>query len=87
MSSPLAIAPLDSSMPMVRASEGELGRGGSLAARLVDDWLAWERLVGDSCPEVDDVGLSFLAPFLADVPRRRAFLAFVSSSVCLGEAG
>ncbi len=34
--------------------------------------------MGDSCPEVDDVGLSFLPPVL-EVPRKRAFLLFVSA--------
>ena len=33
------MTPLDSSMPIVCASEGEFGRGGTLGARLAGDWL------------------------------------------------
>jgi hypothetical protein len=55
MSSPLAMMPL-SSMPIVWASEGELGRGGSFEAKLVDDWLPWDKLVGETGPELS-VGL------------------------------
>lgn len=40
MSSPPAMWPLDSSIPIVWASDGELGRGGTLGAKLADeDWL------------------------------------------------
>lgn len=39
MSSPEGMRPLDSSMPIVCARDGELGKGGTRGARLVDDWL------------------------------------------------
>lgn len=56
-SSPLTIVPLFSSMPMVCAREGEFGRGGTLGARLVDDWLPWDcESEGGSWP-ADGVGL------------------------------
>lgn len=57
MSSPVAIMPLDSSMPIVWARDGELGRGGTFGARLVEDWLP--RLVGDGMPALLEVGLLF----------------------------
>jgi hypothetical protein len=47
-----------SSIPIVWASDGDWGRGGTLGARLDDEWLPWGKMVGEGCP-VDDVGLLF----------------------------
>ena len=77
MSSPLDMTPLDSSMPMVWASDGEFGSGGTLGARFVEDWLACERLSGEGAaggPAVDGDGLFCWPRGLLDPPRKRAFL-------------
>jgi hypothetical protein len=57
------------------AKDGELGRGGILgAARFEDDWLPWDRAVGElGCPLLVVTGL-FWPGALAAVPLKRALL-------------
>jgi hypothetical protein len=87
MSSPVAIMPLASSIPIVCAREGELGRGGTFGARLVEDWLPCERLVGEfGWPEVDEVGLLFGPGGLLAAPRNLALL-FSPASSAFGPLG
>lgn len=63
-------------MPMDCDSDGDAGRGGSLEARFVDDWLPCDKLVGEVCwlsSAVGVVGL-LVPPGRFDAPLNRALL-------------
>lgn len=72
------------SMPIVWAKDGEFGNGGTLGARLDEDWLACDKVSGElGCPALEDVGLLCWAEggLLEPPPRKRALLAMLVSIV------
>lgn len=59
---------------MVWASDGEFGSGGTLGARLIDDWLPWDCVSEDGSWPADGVGLFWGPGDLFAPPRKRALL-------------
>ena len=62
-------------MPIDWASEGEIGKAGTLGGDVPEGWFPWAAVVDTDGPSaVGVVGLLLGPPVLVDVPRSRALL-------------